>query len=33
MTDDQLTTLFKKVDKNHDSVIDWEEFLDMMQTV
>ena len=25
--------MFKKVDKNNDSVIEWEEFLDLMQTV
>jgi Ca2+-binding EF-hand superfamily protein len=33
VTDAQLLELFKKVDKNNDSTIDWEEFLDMMQTV
>lgn len=33
VSDAQLLELFKKVDKNNDSTIDWEEFLDMMQTV
>jgi len=33
VTDQQLSDIFKKVDKNNDSKIDWEEFLAMMQTV
>jgi Ca2+-binding EF-hand superfamily protein len=33
VTPEQVQTMLKKVDKNADGVIEWEEFLDMMQDV
>lgn len=33
VTDDQANEMLKKVDKNSDNVIEWIEFLDMMQLV
>jgi Ca2+-binding EF-hand superfamily protein len=33
VTDAQIQELFKKVDKNNDSTIDWEEFLEMMVSI
>lgn len=33
ITEAKLQEIFARVDKNHDSKIDWEEYLDMMQTV
>ena len=33
VTDEQANEMLKKVDKNTDNVIDWYEFLDMMQLV
>lgn len=33
VTDETLKALFEKADKNTDSVIDWEEYLTMMQGV
>jgi plastin-1 len=33
VTDEKIHELFKQADKNNDSVIDWEEYLTMMQGV
>ncbi len=33
ITDDKIEELFKRVDKNSDGVINWEEFLTMMMSV
>lgn len=33
VTDEQVTTMLARVDKNTDGVIDWIEFLDLMQLV
>ena len=33
VTDEQANEMLKKVDKNSDNVIEWLEFLDMMQLV
>lgn len=33
ITDEKINELFSRADKNSDSVIDWEEFLTMMQSV
>ena len=30
VSQEQIDVLFKRIDKNNDSTIDWEEFLDLM---
>ena len=33
VTDEQVQTMLKSVDKNADGTVDWIEFLDMMRTI